>query len=329
VTAPARTVFLGSGAFAVPILDALAAHPDVHLAAVVTAPARPAGRGRALHPSPVGAHALARGVRTLTPARLRDPAALDEIRGLAPELLVLADYGRLVPPALLDLPRHGALNLHPSLLPRQRGASPIPAVILAGDPETGVTLMRMDEGLDTGPILAQRRVLLAGDETAPELEARLSSLAAELLAEALPAWLRGEIEARPQDPAAASLTRPLRREDGALDPRRSASELERRVRAYQPWPGSYLDTVAGRIVAWRAEVVGAPDAEARRASVGGEESAATPGRLVAVDDGLALSTTDGWLGLLDVQPAGGRRMTGAALLRGRPNLIGSRVSLPA
>jgi methionyl-tRNA formyltransferase len=271
----------------------------------------------------VGAWAAAHGLATLTPVRLRDPATLDEIRALAPELLVLADYGRLVPLALLELPRHGALNLHPSLLPRHRGAIPIPAAILAGDAETGVSLMRMDEGLDTGPIIAQRVLLLSGDETAPELEGSLSRLAAELLEETLQPWLRDELPARPQDASAATLTRPLRREDGAIDPRRPAPELERQVRAYQPWPGSYLETDAGRIIVWRADVVGGPDGEVK-----GEGSAA-PGQLVAVEDGAVLSTGNGWLRLVEVQPAGGRRMSGAALLRGRPNLAGSRVSIPA
>jgi len=316
VTAPARTLFLGSGAFAVPTLETLAGHPDVDLAAVITSPPRPAGRGGALRPSPVGAWTATHGLTTMTPTRLGDSATLAEIRALAPELVALADYGRLVPRALLDLPRHGALNLHPSLLPRHRGATPIPAAILAGDQETGVTLMRMDEGLDTGPIVAQRRVPLNRDETAPDLEARLSSIAAELLAETLPAWLHGEHVAQPQDPGAATLTRPLRREDGALDARRRAGELERQVRAYQPWPGSYLDTDAGRVIVWRSEV-------------GAEEGSAEPGRLVAVDDGIALSTQDGLLHLLEVQPAGGRRMSGAELVRGRPKLIGSRVSVPA
>ncbi len=341
MTAPVRTVFLGSGRFAVPILEALSVHPSVDLAAVITAPERPAGRGVALQPSPVGAWAAAHGQTTLTPVRLRDPATLSEIRSLRPELVVLADYGRLVPAAVLDLPRHGALNLHPSLLPRHRGATPIPAAILAGDDETGVTLMRMDEGLDTGPIVAQRRIPLTGDETAPELEARLSSIAAGLLVETLPAWLRGEVEALAQDADSATLTRPLRRRDGALDPRRPAWELERQVRAYQPWPGSYFDTDAGRIIAWRADVLGAPESSAssqgpestveapgRVPPVAGEGSAA-PGQLVAVEDGLALSTQDGWLHLLEVQPSGRRRMSGAALLRGRPNLVGSRVSVPA
>lgn len=330
MTPPARTIFVGSGGFAVPILDALGADPDVDLVAVITAPARPAGRGGAVRPSPVAARAAQRGMRTLAPARLRDPATLDAIRSLVPDLLVLADYGRLVPPAVLDLPRHGALNLHPSLLPRHRGATPIPAAILAGDPESGVTLMRMDEGLDTGPIVAQRRVPLTGDETAPELEARLSGLASELLIDALPAWIRGDLVARPQDASTATLTRPLRREDGALDPRYAASRLERGVRAYQPWPGSYLDTVEGRIVVWRAE---APEAsepqEALEPSAAVDRSKSAPGTLVSDRDGLALSTQKGLLRLLEVQPAGRRRMSGADLIRGRPGLVGSRVSLPA
>jgi methionyl-tRNA formyltransferase len=331
VTARARTVFLGSGAFAVPIVDALAAHPATDLVAIVTAPPRPAGRGATLHPTPVGAWAAGRGLGTLTPQRLLDPAVLDAIRALSPDLLVLADYGRLVPSTLLDLPRFGALNLHPSLLPRHRGATPIPATILTGDPETGVTLMRMDEGLDTGPIVAQRTVAVRGEETAPELEARLSSVAADLLMGSLAPWLSGELEARPQDPAAATLTRPLRREDGVLDPRLPAADLERQVRAYQPWPGSYLDTEAGRIIVWRAGVRDAAEDEGMPLPA----DSVTPGRLVATvaaepaGDPLAMTTGRGLLRLLEVQPAGRRRMSGAALLRGRPHLVGTRVALPA
>ena len=169
---------------------------------------------------------------------------------------MLADYGRLVPSAVLDLPRHGALNLHPSLLPRHRGAAPIPAAILAGDAETGVTLMRMDEGLDTGPIVAQRRVPLSGDETAPELEGRLAEVAAELLVATLPAWLAGRLDATPQPEDGATLTRPLRREDGRLDPVRRRRELERQVRAYQPWPGSFLDDGPTRLIVWQASAHG-------------------------------------------------------------------------
>ena len=169
-----------------------------------------------------------------------------ETLALEPELAVLADYGQLVPAPILELP-HGALNLHPSLLPRHRGATPIPATILAGDATTGVTLMRMDAGLDTGPIVAQERRRLDGDETAAELEADLAERAAGLLTRSLDPYLAGELIPHPQPDEGATLTRPLRRDDGRMDPTRPAVDLERQVRAYQPWPGSYLVTPAGRL----------------------------------------------------------------------------------
>ena len=185
MTTRVSTVFLGSGEFAVPIVRALLDAPEVALATVITSPPRAQKRGLEVSASPVGEWAAANGIPALTPRRLRDPEALDQIGQLDPALLVLADYGRLVPPDWLALPAHGALNVHPSLLPRHRGASPIPAAILAGDTETGVTLMRMDEGLDTGPIVAQVRVPLHGFEVAPELEARLADEGARLLRESL------------------------------------------------------------------------------------------------------------------------------------------------
>jgi methionyl-tRNA formyltransferase len=314
VTTRARTIFLGSGAFAVPVVTTLAQRPEVDLLAAVTAPARPGSRGR-LTATPVAEWAESRGLALLQPGRLRSPEAIDEIGGLKPELLVLADYGQIVPKALLDMPRFGALNLHPSLLPRHRGAAPIAATILEADGETGVSLMLMDAGVDTGPLLAQRRVALQGDETAPDLEDRLANTAATLLGESLGPWLRGELQPRPQPEEGATLTRPLRREDGRLDPQRSAAELERQVRAYQPWPGSFFDTPSGRIIAWRA----------RSANTIVETQA---GVIQALDEGLALATADGLLELIEVQPAGGRRMTGAELLRGRPALAGSTVSEP-
>jgi methionyl-tRNA formyltransferase len=317
VTTPARTVFLGSGAFAIPTLAMLLEHPEVELVAVVTAPPRPAGRGNAVRPSPVGTLALERGIEVMTPHRLRAPDAVETVLRHRPQLVVLADYGQIVPPALLDAP-HGALNVHPSLLPRHRGASPVPAAILAGDGETGVTVMRMDAGLDTGPIVAQERVALTGSETAPELEAELAARGAVLLGATLPGWLASTIEPRAQDPAAATMTRPLRREDGRLDPARPAVELEREVRALQPWPGAFVETAVGRLLVRAASV--APD----------PGPAASPGSLVAVPGpdgarGLGLSTSEGLLELRTVQPAGGRAMSGAELLRGRPSLAGSRL----
>lgn len=322
------TVFLGTGSFAVPVLDAVARSPELRLVAVVTAPPRPAGRGERLRPSPVAKHAegLVR-VPVLEPARLRAPESIAEVAALEPGLLVLADYGQIVPGALLDLPEHGALNLHPSLLPRHRGATPVPATILAGDRQTGVTLMVMDRGLDTGPIVAQVAVPLEGDETAPELEAALAEEAALLLEAVLPSWLAGTRPARPQPAEGVTLTRPLRREDGRLDPHRGAGELERQVRAYQPWPGTFAETVAGRLIVWRARALAIVTAV--EGDGGARDGDATAGLLVPDAGGLALVVADGALRLDEVQLAGKRQMSGAELRRGRPELVGSRLLPPA
>jgi len=241
----------------------------------------------------------------LTPERLRAPESIEAILALDPGLVVLADYGQIVPAELLEL-RFRALNLHPSLLPRHRGATPIPAAILAGDVETGVTLMQMDSGLDTGPIVAQDRVRLDGTEATPALEEALASTAADLLDTHVGPWVRGEVEARPQGDG-ATMTRPLQREDGRLDPRKPAVALERQVRAYQPWPGSFVDTAGGRLVVWSAEV-----------SEGGPATGTFDEGGLGVGDGELLR-------LIEVQPAGGRRMTWDALVRGRSGVLGSSV----
>ncbi|MFP5343240.1 MAG: methionyl-tRNA formyltransferase [Candidatus Limnocylindria bacterium] len=319
---PVRTIFLGSGGFGRQALRALAATPSVELVGVVTAPPRPAGRSRQPTPTVIETTARELGIApVLTPERLRAPDAVEAVLALRPGLLVLADYGQIVPVALLDV-QHGALNLHPSLLPRHRGATPIPAAIAAGDPVTGVSLMRMDAGLDTGPIVAQARVDLDGTETAPDLEERLAELGAWLLAGELDAWLAGATPARPQDAAGATLTRPLRREDGRLDPTRPAAELARQVRALQPWPGTFIETDEGRLAIHRAE----PEAVAPGEP--GEPShtagTASVGRL----DELGLVTAEGRLRLLEVQPAGGRRMPWAAYVRGRPGILGRTIGSP-
>jgi methionyl-tRNA formyltransferase len=255
-----------------------------------------------LTPTPIVAVAAELGVAVLTPERLRAPQSIAAVLALEPGLAVLADYGQIVPPALLDLP-HGALNLHPSALPRWRGASPIPAAILAGDAATAVTLMRMDTGLDTGPVVAQVAVRLDGAETAPALEARLAETAARLLADSLGPWLRGEIAPKPQAAADMTLTRPLRREDGRLDATRPAAELARMVRAYLPWPGTFLEIDGGRVAVTAAAV----------ATSGPHD---VPGALVREGDRPALATVDGRLVLEQVTPAGRRPMTGADWLRG-------------
>ena len=311
---PVRTIFLGSGRFAQPTLGRLAVHPSVELVAVVTAPPRPVGRHRLERPTPVEAGARELGLPVRAPERLRDAASIADLLALDPELLVLADYGRIVPPELLDL-RHGALNLHPSLLPRHRGATPIPAAILAGDTETGVTLIRMDAGVDTGPIVAVERSTLGPADTTAAVEARLAITAAGVLARSIDPWLDGELTARPQPSDGATMTRPLRRSDGVLDPGQPAATLERRIRAYQPWPGTFFETDGQRVVILSGRVTPS-------------EADDEPGRLVPEPSGLAVATVDGRLVLDEVQPAGGRPMSGEALLRGRPSILGRSVVVP-
>ena len=305
-----RTVFLGSGGFGRQSLIRLGQRDDVRLVGVVTAPPRPAGRDRRVRTSVIDDLSRELGVTSiLAPERLRARESIAAVLALEPELLVLADYGQIVPPELLEL-TYGALNLHPSLLPRHRGATPIPAAILAGDAETGVTLMKMDAGLDTGPIVAQERIAIEDTETTPGLEELLEMVANNLLDRNLGPWIRGELDPRPQSETGATLTRPLRREDGRLDPAVPAVLLERWIRAYLPWPGTFIQTGDGRV-----GVLGASLAQGDPSDV--------PGQIVQHGEGLALATAEGRLVLETVKPAGGRAMTGPDFLRGRPRLVGS------
>src|ERR1035437_7021552 len=311
-SAVVRAVFFGSGSFAVPILDALAAMPVVRVEAVVSAPDRPVGRRAIVTPTPVTARARGLGLPVLQPVRVRLPGSVEALRTLAPDLIVLADYGQLIPRVLLDLPPRGFLNLHPSALPRHRGAAPIPATILAGDTESEVTLMVVSEEMDAGPIVATEPLQVRPDDTAVTLEERAAEAAARLLRRALPDWLAGRLPARPQPDEGGTLTRPLRREDGRLDPSRPAVELERQVRAYQPWPGSYIEsdrTVGGRLIVWEAHVAASEPGDA-------------PGQIVPTSDhGLALATDGGRVVLETIQRVGGRRMSSAELRRGYPALL--------
>jgi methionyl-tRNA formyltransferase len=308
----ARTIFFGSGAFAVPILDVLAGDPRLELVAVVSAPDRPAGGSREVASTPVSARASALRIPLVQPIRVRATEAIAELTALQPDLGVLADYGQIIPRAVLDLPPHGILNVHPSLLPRHRGATPIAATIAAGDDRAGVTIIRMDDGIDTGPIVARQSWPLAGTERAPDLEAHAAREGAELLIRTIDPWLAGTAPAIPQTPAGATVTRPFRRDDGRLDPDRTAIELERQVRALAPWPGSFLETPAGRLAV-------------HEATLGDSEPADDPGLLVRHGDRLALATADGRLILDRVQLAGRRPMDGDEFLRGQQRLVGARV----
>lgn len=309
---PVRTLFFGSGSFAVPILDALDRENEIRLVGVVTAPDRPSGRRAELTPTPVARRALQLDVPILQPERIRAQDAIDAIAALKPDLGVLADYGQIIPQALLDIPPHGILNVHPSLLPRHRGATPIQATIAAGDLRAGVTVMLMDQGLDTGPIVSQEGWMLEGTERAPDLEAEAARRGADLLLRSLKPWLTGETRLVDQATAPVSLTRPFRREDARLDWSRRAVELERQVRANVPWPGAFIDTEHGRL-----GIIGAKAAESEPGDV--------PGHIVRHGDRAALVTADGRLVLEAVQLAGRRAMGGGDFLRGRPSIIGTTV----
>jgi len=301
-----RIVFMGTPRFAVPSLVALCAEQEV--VGVVTQPDRPAGRGRSLVRSPVKESALARGIPVLQPRSLRAPDAIEPVAAWRPDLIVVAAFGQILPPAVLDLPPHGCLNVHASLLPKYRGAAPIPAAILAGDEGTGVTLMRMDVGMDTGPVLAQAEWPIGLEDTTGSLTTALAELGARLLGEMLPDWLAGTLAEQPQDPERATYCRPLKKEDGQLDWRRPAEALNRQVRACYPWPGAHT--------AWRGQVLKVLRARPLPAWAGAGE----PGRVVLLPGLLGVVTGQGLLELVEVQPAGKRPMAGGAFARGQRGL---------
>ena len=234
-----KIVFMGSPDFALETLRSL--YESYPVTGVVTQPDRAAGRGRALKPPPVKTLALELGIPLIQPEKLRQPEALETLRAWSPDLIVVAAFGQILRQEVLDLPSFGCLNVHASLLPRWRGAAPINAAILHGDEETGVTIMKMDAGLDTGPILSQRAVRIAPDETAGSLFAKLSGLGAELLLDTLAGYLAGEIIPRPQPEEDVTYALMLKKEEGRLEFSQPAEVLERKVRAFDPWPGTYFD----------------------------------------------------------------------------------------
>ena len=291
---------MGSPDFAIPTLEGLARH--YLLAGVVTQPDRPAGRGRILVPPPVKMTALRLGFPVMQPEKLALPAAMAQLQAWAPDLIVVAAFGQILRPALLDLPRFGCINVHGSLLPRGRGAAPIQASILAGDQETGITIMKMDPGVDTGPILNQCTIQISPDDTGGTLFARMAPLGAELLLETLPRYLSGELVPWPQPAQGATYAPLLKKEDGRLDFTRSAVELERRVRAFDPWPGTWFD--------WNGFPL-----KVHRVCVSGERSPGAGYRLI-LDGHPAIGTGEGILILEEVQPAGKKAMPGTAFLAG-------------
>lgn len=292
-SAPGRIVFAGSPDFAVPALQALA-DCGHRLVGVLTQPDRPAGRGRQMHMSAVKGFALSRDLPLLQPESLRrDPAAVAWLRGLAPDLLVVVAYGLLLPPAVLAIPARGCVNLHASLLPRWRGAAPIQAAVLAGDEHTGVSLMRLDEGLDTGPVAAQCVVGIGAEETAGELHERLSRVGAELLLGMLDRLLDGSAVFTAQGGSGVSHAAKISKADAVLDWKEPAVVLERRIRAFNPWPVAETRLDGRQLRCWRARTSAGPASP----GVAGEVLAATSA-------GIDVQTGDGVLRLTQVQLAG-------------------------
>jgi methionyl-tRNA formyltransferase len=304
-------IFMGTPQFSVPTLKALAEAHEV--VGVVTQPDRPAGRGRDLHQSAVKQEAVARDLPVFQPRSLRTPEAVARLEEWKPGVIVVAAFGQILTEEVLDLPPHGCLNVHASLLPRWRGAAPVAAAILAGDEVTGVTIMKMDPGLDTGPIVAQREEPIRPDDTRVTLTERLSILGAELLVETLPGYVTGEIELRPQDDEKATFAERLRKEDGRLDWSRPASVLDRKIRAFNPWPGTFTFWQGRRLKVIEASPL--PDWQ-------GE---APPGTVLDVEDGAAVATGEGALRLEEIQLAGKRAMAIRPFLQGRQDFVGSQL----
>ena len=313
---PLRLIFMGTPDFAVPALLALgqAGHEIV---CVYSQPPRPSGRGHKRHASPVQTTAEAQGWQVRTPSSLRNPEAQADFAELQADAAIVAAYGLILPPAILESPRLGCLNIHASLLPRWRGAAPIQRAILAGDRETGICIMQMDAGLDTGPVLLQRALAIDPKETAQGLHDRLAALGADLIVEALEDRAAGRLMPRPQDSGGTTYAAKLEKAEARLDWRKPAIELERQVRAVTPWPGAFFETAEGtRIKVLAAEVLENP----------AKENRSCPGEVL--DDSLTVACAAGALRLLKLQRSGKGAAETAAFLRGFPLPAGSRLPIP-
>lgn len=301
-----RIVFMGTPAFAVPSLEALL-RSEHSVAGVVTRPDRPKGRGQALAAAPVKLVCEREGLPLLQPVKLKDPAFLEALLGWRPDLIAVAAFGRILPPAILQMPARGCINVHASLLPKYRGAGPIQWAIINGERETGITTMLMDEGMDTGAILLQERVPIQPDETAGALSARLAEVGGRLLVATIRRVKDGTVTPKPQDHSQATLAPLLTKEDGLIDWKLTAIDIANRVRGLSPWPGAYTFAREDRWVLLRASAVDRP------------AGAAVPGTIVhANKDALLVATGGGLLAITELQPASSRRMTVSQYLAGHP-----------
>ncbi|HUI05781.1 MAG TPA: methionyl-tRNA formyltransferase [Verrucomicrobiae bacterium] len=301
-----RIAFMGTAELACPCLEAVARMPGDELAAVVTQPDRPKGRDLRPASSPVKVVADRLGLPIQQPLTIRDSGAVDALRAAQPDLIIVVAYGQILPRSVLEIPRHGCVNVHASLLPRWRGAAPIQYAILHGDRETGVTTMFMDERMDTGDIILQRAHPIHADDTSATLHNRLAKLGADVLVETVALIAAGKAPRTKQDESRATYAKKLAKEDGCIDWPRPAVEIERQIRAFNPWPSAYTHCGDLLLKVWRAEVV--------------EGAGGRPGELVS---GFVVATGQGGLRILELQPANGKRMTFDAFLRGHAVEVGT------
>ena len=313
---PLRIVFMGTAELACASLKALLDSGQFEIPAVVTQPDRPKGRDLKLQPSPVKKIAVAAGLTVWQPERARDPGFLAQLAAVKPDLLVVAAYGQILPQAMLDIPRFGGINVHTSLLPKYRGAAPIQWAILNDEPETGVTIMKMAAGLDTGEILSSRSVPILPEDNSSTLHDRLAVLGAELLVPTILGYASGDIKPTPQIEGQASYARKITKEDGRIDWMQPARTLWNRVRAFTPWPGAFTgltENSARRLL----KVFQVTVEESRKGA---------PGEVVQADrSGLVVACGQGALRIHELQLEGGRRMTAAELLAGHPLRPGTKL----
>src|SRR5438132_994165 len=297
-----RIVFIGAGEIGVPTLQALL-NSDHQVVGVVTQPDKPVGREQQIEPPPIKKAIAGIAVPILQPARVKDAEAIEEIRSLKPDVIVVMAYGQILPRDVLEIPKVACLNLHASLLPRWRGAAPIQAAIAAGDRETGITVMYMDEGLDTGDILLQRKIEIAPDESGASLHDKLAQIAQEALAEAILLLEQGKAPRLPQENELATYAPKLEREHGRIDWTESSAVIERKIRAFDPWPGAFMEVDHRNLKIFGATIV---------------DRSGKPGQISRNENELIVAAGEGALSLGEVQLEGKRRMSAAEFLRGHP-----------
>ena len=318
-----RIIFMGTPELSCASLEKLAHDKNFQIVAVVTQPDKPKGRELKLQPSPVKILAQKLNPPVLQPAKARDEKFISELRELKPDLIVVVAYGQILPQAILDLPKSGCLNVHASLLPKYRGASPIQSAILNGETETGVTIMKMDAGLDTGGILAQARTPILPEDNSQTLHDRLAQLGGELLVEIIPDYVAGIIRPEPQPAEGASYAAKIKKEDGRIDWNLSAQEILNRLRAFTPWPGVFtflkIEPKPQLLKIWKAEIV---------EEISGRDSATRrphPGEILSADkNGIIVTCGKDFLHISELQREGGRRLSAQEFLAGNPLKVGEK-----